>query len=91
MAKDAGTFIDGLQKVLTDVAALMGLPDSDLQFLSQLQAMVVSKLRAVPNQMQQQQQGAPTGGIDPSGVGGLRQEAAMPPVDELRRMMAGTQ
>jgi hypothetical protein len=45
MAAQPATFADAMTKVLTDVAAASVLPDSDLQFTTQLQAAIVSRLR----------------------------------------------
>lgn len=111
-----------MAELLQQVAYIQSLPDADLDFLTTLQAMLVSKLREPAQQYLQMvaaktgalpgapagMPGAPadaTGGAGPimaaAGPGGpglptrqplsvppgLRNAVALPPVDELRRLV----
>lgn len=70
------TFQEELTKLLTSIAQMKALPDADLQFLTQLETMVLSQLRAPIDAMQAQGMtnapsslavGAPAGGPGPQG------------------------
>jgi hypothetical protein len=62
--RQTNTMAEGLQKLLSDISAMMAAPDADLDFLGQLQTVVLQKIRApldqaaaIQNQVQQQQAG----------------------------------
>lgn len=58
------TMTEGLQKVLQDLSMTMTAPDADIQFLSQLQGVVVGRMKAGAAGAQQPggQGGPPAGG-----------------------------
>jgi hypothetical protein len=96
---------EAMAELLQQVAYIQSLPDADLDFLTTLQAMLVSKLREPAQQYLQMVAaktgalpGAPAGGGPMVGPGlptrqplsvppGLRNAVALPPVDELRRLV----
>lgn len=96
-AKGAKSMADGLTALLSQIAPLKLAPDADLDWLGQLEAMILSKAKGA------QQQG-PTGSpfsmagqgsaqtfAPPGGVAGLMQGPATTNPDELRRVLAGMQ
>lgn len=99
--RSENTMAESLQKMLGDVADMKVLPDADLEFLIQLETVILQKLRAPiddimgqgqGNQQQQMQpQMAPQvpGSAGPERVPGLRMEPNMPNMDEFQRMMGG--
>lgn len=100
------SMVDGLNKMLSDIAQLMALPDADLEFLTTLQTGIVSYIRQGQQPASQPQSAVPggAGGPNPGGpsMGGLGQMPpgmmgggasmgmAMPNPDELRRMIQTT-
>lgn len=96
-ARSTNTFSEILQRILSDVTQAMTMPDSDMDFLVDMQAQIIEKLRAPVTQMQDAgllPQGAPgMGGAEamapqlPPG-GGFMPQAAAPNADELRRLMS---
>ena len=81
------TMSEGLSSIATLCAELMAYPDADLEWLADLQAQVIAKMRAgdpaIPNEQPPPmpgggQDGLPTGmgGMDMGGMGGQMQ---MPP------------
>jgi hypothetical protein len=72
-------------------------PDADLNFILELETMIVSKIREPQDQLAAiQAQQAGQGGMPPldmqmaappPGVPGLRNNPTMPPADELARML----
>lgn len=100
--RSTNTFAEALQRMLGDVAQMMTLQDADLDFVTELQGMVVSKLRAPVTQMMDAgllPPDAPTGMVGAGAVappqlppgGGLMPAPAAPNADELRRLMAAGQ
>jgi hypothetical protein len=94
---------EGLGALVSQIAQLKLAPDADIDFLTQLETMVLARVRMTAQAQQQQPAGAPTPGapagpgpapapVFPSppggGVPGVMTGAPMPPVDELRRLMA---
>jgi hypothetical protein len=88
------TMVEALQKLHKDIAQMKVLADADLEFVTELETMVVSYLRG-PIESGQQQGMLPQGGPpqqmfpgqgEPVG-GGVMQGNGTPPVDELRRLM----
>jgi hypothetical protein len=92
------TMAESLQKMLGDVADMKVLPDADLEFLIQLETVILQKLRApIDDIMGQNQQAQPQMGAQqspvamPGGerVSGIRMEPGMPNMDEFMRSMGG--
>ncbi len=92
------TMSEGLMQLLQAVAQLKAAPDADLQYLASIESQILERIRApmkqaaaklaqaggvVPPQMQQRLQQRPQ--QPPRGVSPA---AAMPPGDELRRLVA---
>lgn len=106
MAKDPSeggqsSMLQGLQRILGDLGALMAAPDGDVQFLTQLQHAIVGKIKqSTMHAISPQQQGAgPGGGMGGGmrGFGDAGQQAAQgmgpqqqPNPDEMRRVMGAT-
>jgi len=69
---------EGLQKLLGDIAQMQAFPDADMDFLTQLQQMVVGKIRSsIPGPGQPgQQPGAPG---QPPGMPGAPTNSPLPP------------
>lgn len=99
--RSQNTMAESLQKMLGDVADMKVLPDADLQFLIELETVILQKLRAPIDQImgQAQPQGA-MNTMDPAFPGsgtpamqqrvpGIRNEAPMPNMDEFMRSMGG--
>ncbi len=99
-ARSTNTMIEGLQRLLSDIAQMKSLADSDLPFLVELETMVLGKLRAPVQQMSDQgmmPQGPPAappgmeGGMGPSfqgaGLPGVATQPAAPNADELSRLL----
>lgn len=61
---NAGTMFDGLQKMLGELAQMQALQGADIEFLSQLQQVIVGKLQSMVSQ-QPQGQGQPQPGQQP--------------------------
>lgn len=93
--RGTNTFVEGLQKLLGDLADLKVAPDADLDFIYQMETTVLQKIRAPQDQLaavQAQQAGqggmpsapmpTPGAGLDPSMAG------AGPPPD-MAMMGAG--
>lgn len=72
------TMAEGLQKLVMEVASLMGTPDADIEWLTDLQAHVTQKIR-------QPIDGAGGGPLPPAGADAG--QGPMPP--ELAAMMGG--
>lgn len=99
--RSQNTMAESLQKMLGDVADMKVLPDADLEFLIQLETVILQKLRAPIDEIMgqgsqgnQQMLGQPSGSqqpamTQPERVPGLRMEPNMPSPDELQRMMGG--
>lgn len=93
---------EGLQKLLSDIAAMQAAPDADLDFLGQLQTVILTKIRAPFDQTQQSQAGiggAPSpdtqpapqqASFGPAAVPGTRNAGATPNADELRRVISNS-
>jgi hypothetical protein len=64
---------EGLGKLLGDIAQMQALPDADIDFLTQLQQVIVGKIRSSVNQGQNQQAQMAGGG------GGIPAQSQMPP------------
>lgn len=88
------TMVEALQKLHKDIAQMKVLADADLEFVTELETMVVGYLRGPIDQGQSQ--GALPPGGPPQQVfpgqggplgGGVMQGTGTPPVDELRRLM----
>jgi len=85
------TMTEALQKVIQDISGAMTTPDADIPFLTQLQGVIVGRMRAGSGagggQMQQrpgmgmpgQQQGMPGGGMQPAMAGGAPPPPGQPP------------
>lgn len=104
--KTTNTAAEMLRGLLQDLAVIATYPDADLEFITGIQSALTEHLRQPVRDILAAQgiqpQGGPGGpmgggamGTFPSppggGVPGIRQEAAMPPVDELRRLIGGVQ
>lgn len=99
--RSTNTFPEILQRLLGDIAQAMTLADADLDFLTEMQGMVVQQLRAPVTQMMDagilppdSPPGMAGAGAAPPQLppgGGMMPQAAMPPVDELRRLMSAGQ
>ena len=95
--RSQNTMAESLQKMLGDVADMKVLPDADLQFLIELETVILQKLRAPIDQImgqgngQQQMAGVPGSGAPAmqERVPGIRNEAPMPNMDEFMRQMGG--
>lgn len=98
--RSQNTMAESLQKMLGDVADMKVLPDADLQFLIELETVILQKLRAPiddimgqsAGQMQQQMPMVPGSGapsMPMERVAGIRNEAPMPNMDEFMRSMGG--
>lgn len=82
--RQTNTFVEGLQKILSDITDLKLAPDADMQFVYDLETQVIQKIRAPQDQLaavqaQQAGQGGmpsappmapPGGGMDPSMMAG---------------------
>jgi hypothetical protein len=90
------TFSEGLQKLLQEIAGLHVLPDADMEFLAQLQQMVVGKMREPIDQQTSQGlsqvPGNPGmmpppmgGGMPPMGAGPM--SGGMPPGGGMDAML----
>lgn len=101
--RQTNTMAEGLQKLLSDIAAMQAAPDADLDFLGQLQTVILTKIRAPFDQTQQSQAGiggAPSPDAQPgppaqqpfgpAAVPGTRNPGATPNADELRRVVANS-
>jgi hypothetical protein len=65
MQRGQNTMAEGLTAILSDLAGLKPLPDADLQFLTEMETMILGKLQAPVNAMA----GANSGGMPgPPGV-----------------------
>lgn len=100
------TMVDGLNKMLSDVAQLMALPDADLEFLTNLQTGIVAYIRQGQQPASQPQSAVPGGaggpnpmqggmgglGAPPPGMmtGGASMGMQAPNPDELRRLIQTT-
>lgn len=98
--RSQNTMAESLQKMLGDVADMKVLPDADLQFLIELETVILQKLRAPIDQIMGQGNGQQMGGAVPGSgapampmerVAGIRNEAPMPNMDEFMRSMGGAQ
>lgn len=72
MAGQPATMMESLNKVIQDLSQAMVTPDADIQFLTQLQGIVVGRMRQGAGQPQGQPQGGqspPPGGPPPGGGG----------------------
>ena len=97
--RSQNTMAESLQKMLGDVADMKVLPDADLQFLIELETVILQKLRAPIDDIMGQSGGQPQmgGAVPGSGapnmpmerVAGIRNEAPMPNMDEFMRSMGG--
>lgn len=98
--RSQNTMAESLQKMLGDVADMKVLPDADLEFLIQLETVILQKLREpidsiMGNSAQGNQQmmgGAQQSPVAMPGqerVSGMRMEAPMPNMDEFMRSMGG--
>jgi hypothetical protein len=95
--RGTNTMQEALQRLLTDIAQMKTLADSDLPWLVELESMVLNKIKE-PVQAMQQQGGAlaqptgppPMGGGMPAGApmgGGMSAGPQMPNPDELQRLL----
>jgi len=100
--RSQNTMAESLQKMLGDVADMKVLPDADLQFLIELETVILQKLRAPIDDIMGQASGqgggqqqnpsmqqSPVAGPGAERVAGLRMEAPMPNMDEFMRSMGG--
>lgn len=98
--RSQNTMAESLQKMLGDVADMKVLPDADLQFLIELETVILQKLRApiddimgqgpMNNQsMVGQVPGSGAQAMPMERVPGIRNEAPMPNMDEFMRQMGG--
>jgi hypothetical protein len=94
-SRSTNTMAEALQRLHGDIAQMKTLQDADLPFITELETMVVSKLRDPMTQMQSQGL-LPPGGPPPQQMfpgqgqplgGGVMQGAGAPNPDELRRLM----
>jgi hypothetical protein len=99
--RGTNTMQEALQRLLTDVAQMKTLADSDLPWLVELESMVLNKIKQPIQAMQQQggplaqPQGPPPGmggmgGPSPAGApmgGGMSAGPQMPNPDELQRLL----
>ena len=100
--RSTNTFPELLQRLLGDVAQGMTLPDADMDFLTEVQGMIVGALRAPVTQMEEAgllpagptagPMGMPPGGAGPQMAplppgGGYMPQPAAPNADELRRLL----
>lgn len=99
--RQTNTMAEGLQKLLSDIAAMQAAPDADLDFLGQLQTVILTKIRAPFDQTQNSQagmggapspdsQGPSPQQFGPANVPGTRNPGATPNADELRRVIANS-
>lgn len=102
-ARSTNTFPELLQRLLSDVAQGMTLSDANMDFLTEMQGMIVGQLRAPVTQMQDAgllppAAGPPPGMGGPAGAGGGQMpplppgggympQPAAPNADELRRLL----
>ena len=78
--RQTNTFAEGLQKILQDIAILKVAPDADLNFIYNLESMIISQIRAPQDQLAQiQAQQAGQGGMPPMPQGAPQQ--GPPPMD----------
>lgn len=96
--RSQNTMAESLQNMLGDLADMKVLPDADLEFLIELETLILKKLRApIDALMQGQNAGSqmpvPGGPGMPGGerVPGLMSSPAMPNMDEFMRSMGGAQ
>lgn len=54
MAAQPGTMLEALNKVISDISQAMVTPDADIQFLTQLQGVIVGRMRQGPGNGGQQ-------------------------------------
>jgi hypothetical protein len=98
--RGTNTMQEALQRLLTDIAQMKTLADSDLPWLVELESMVLNKIKEPVQAMQQQggplaqQQGPPPGMGGgppmPAGApmgGGMSAGPQMPNPDELQRLL----
>jgi len=71
-ARGTNTMAEGLQKLLGDLAEMMAAPDADLDFLGELNTMVLTKIRQPFDQMANTQSSQ-------AGMGGAPSPESMPP------------
>lgn len=101
--RQTNTFTEGLHSLLPAVSMLKTTPDADLNFIMELETMIVTKIREPQDQLAQlQAQQAGQGGMPPMdmqmagpmgppgippGVAGLRQMPPQVSGDELGRLL----
>ena len=95
--RGTNTMQEALQRLLTDVAQMKTLADSDLPWLVELESMILTKIKEPVQAMQQPggplaQPGPPPpmGGGMPAGApmgGGMNAGPQMPNPDELQRLL----
>lgn len=90
------SMLDGLHKMLGDLAKLGALPDADLDFLTKVQMVITNYLKSGSGDS-----GSGGGGAQPTPpgadlaaggtgmMGGAMPQGQMPNADELRRVLAG--
>lgn len=78
--RSTNTFAEGLRRILVDTADLKVTPDADLDFIYQLETMVVQKIREPQDQLAQLQ-------AQQAGQGGMPSAQQMP--DPMTLAMAG--
>lgn len=100
-SRSTNTMVEGLQKMLTDLAQMKTLMDADLPFILQIETMIVDKLRDPARRMQEAgllppgqapDQGAPQmpppgPSFQGGGSAGVMSGAPAPNADELRRLL----
>lgn len=93
--RGTNTMQEALQRLLTDIAQMKTLADSDLPWLVELESMVLNKIKEPVQAMQQpggplaQPTGGPPPGM-PAGApmgGGMNAGPQMPNPDELQRLL----
>lgn len=93
--RGTNTMQEALQRLLTDIAQMKTLADSDLPWLVELESMVLNKIKEPVQAMQQaggplaQPTGPGPGGL-PAGApmgGGMSAGPQMPNPDELQRLL----
>ncbi len=70
------SYAEGLRAFMQDLAYMTTMPDADLDFLKNLQEIVLSKIRQPIDMYQQMTQAASTGGGSPVPGGGMPQMGA---------------
>ena len=95
-SRSTNTMSEGLQRILGDISQLKTVGDADLTYLTELETMVIGKLREPIDAVKQNATGMPPAMAGPSDMGmppgsgqggGLMSGAQPPAPDDLQRLL----